>query len=193
MSIFLASHSPIRYSLYMAGHNKWSKIKRKKGASDMERSKIFAKLVRLIQVEAKKSNGNTDSPGLKAAIEKAKKENMPLDNIERAVKKASESGENMEPVRFEAYGPGGAGIIIDALTDNNNRTNQEIKFILSKNNASLGAPGSVAWNFTKNMESGEWTPNSTLEVSDEDLEKLANLVDLLEDQDDVQDVFTNAE
>src|SRR5690606_31844990 len=115
------------------------------------------------------------------------KENMPLDNIERAVKKASESGANMEPVRFEAYGPGGAGMIIDALTDNNNRTNQEIKFILSKNGASLGAPGSVAWNFTKDMESGEWMPNSTVELSDEDLEKLASVVELLEDQDDVQD------
>ncbi|MCD8528014.1 MAG: YebC/PmpR family DNA-binding transcriptional regulator [Candidatus Pacebacteria bacterium] len=110
----------------MAGHNKWSKIKHKKAVTDARKSKIFSKLVRLIQVEAKKCGGDTASANLKAAIEKAKKENMPLENIERAIKKASE-GTDMFPVTFETYGPGGVGIIIEGLTDNNNRTNAEIK------------------------------------------------------------------
>lgn len=175
----------------MSGHNKWSKIKHKKAVTDAKKSKIFSKLVRLIQVEAKQAHGDVNSPGLKTAIEKAKKENMPLDNIERAIKKASESGDNMQPVTFEAYGPGGVGIIIEGLTDNNNRTSQEIKHTLSKNGSSLAAQGAVAWNFTKT--NGEWTPNTTMELSDDDLEKLGNLVDQIEDNDDVQEVFTNAE
>lgn len=174
----------------MAGHNKWSKIKHKKAATDAQKSKIFSKIVRLIQVEAKKSGGDVDSPGLRLAIEKARKANMPNDNIDRAIKKASETGD-LQPVLFEAYGPGGVGIMITALTDNNNRTNQEIKHILSKTNGSLGAPGSVAWNFTKDEEN-DWQPNTELEISDEDLEKLEKLVEALEEQDDVQDVYTNA-
>jgi YebC/PmpR family DNA-binding regulatory protein len=175
----------------MSGHNKWSKIKHKKAASDSKKSAVFGKLVRLIQVEAKLCNGDINSPSLKIAIEKAKKENMPKDNIDRAIKKASESGD-VSPVMFEAYGPGGVGIIITGLTDNNNRTSQEIRHILSKQGAALGAQGSVAWNFTKNKETGEWEPSSTLDLDDNDLEKLSTLVDALEDNEDVQDVYTNA-
>jgi len=175
----------------MSGHNKWSQIKRQKGATDAQKSKIFGKLVRLIQVEAKKSGGNTNSPGLKMALEKANKENMPKDTIERAIKKASEQKTDMQPVIFEIYGPGGVGIIVTALTDNNNRTNQEIKYILRDYNTDLGGQGSVLWNFSKNAE-GNWIPKSTVDVSDEDLEKLSTLVETLESQDDVQDVFTNA-
>jgi YebC/PmpR family DNA-binding regulatory protein len=175
----------------MAGHSKWSKIKRQKAVSDAKKSKIFSNLVKLIQMEAKKSGGNTSSPGLRTAIEKAKKENMPSENIERAIKKAGES-KQLEPVLFEGYGPGGVAMVITALTDNNNRTNQEIKHILSKNGASLGGPGSVTWNFTKNPE-GEWVPNMTTEVSEEDLEKLDKIVEALEENEDVQDVYTNAE
>ncbi len=176
----------------MSGHNKWSKIKHKKAASDSKKSAIFGKLVRLIQVEAKKSNGNIDSPGLKMAIEKANKANMPKDNIERAIKKASEMGD-VQPVMFEAYGPAGIGIIITALTDNNNRTNSEIKHLLSKNGASFGAQGSVAWNFTKNQETGDWEPNTTMEINEEDGEKLERIIDAIEEHDDVQDVYTSAE
>lgn len=175
----------------MAGHNKWSKIKHKKAATDAHKSKIFSKLVRLIQVEAKKANGDTNAPGLKAAIEKARKENMPNDNIDRAIKKASDSSEAMQEVIFEAYGPAGVGLIITGLTDNNNRTSAEIKHTLSKNGASLGAPGSVAWNFTRDNENN-WTPNSTIDLDDGDIEKLERLVHVLEENDDIQEVFTNA-
>lgn len=145
----------------MAGHNKWSKIKHKKAATDAQKSKIFGKIVRLIQVEAKKSGGNVESPGLRLALEKARKANMPSDNIERAIKKGNESGSDMQEVVFEAYGPGGVGMIIVGLTDNNNRTSQEVRHILSKNGGTFSTPGSVSWNFTKNQEQ-EWIPSSTI-------------------------------
>jgi YebC/PmpR family DNA-binding regulatory protein len=175
----------------MSGHNKWSKIKHKKAATDSARSKVFTRLVRLIQVEAKLAGGNVDSPGLKAAIEKAHKENMPKDNIERAIKKASEAGD-MSPVMFEVYGPAGIGLIVTALTDNNNRTSAEIKHLVDKQGASFGAQGSVSWNFTKNKETGDWDANTTMDLEDADLDKLGRLVEAIEEHDDVQDVFTNA-
>ncbi len=174
----------------MAGHNKWSKIKHKKAVSDAKKSQIFSKIVRLIQVEAKAAKGDINSPRLKAAIEKAKSVNMPKENIERAIKKASEVGNTIEVV-YEAYGPGGVGIIIKGLTDNNNRTSAEIKHILSKNGASLGTPGSVSWNFTKNQDQ-TWVPNMLIELSEEDEEKLVKLLEVLDDHDDVQDIYTNA-
>ncbi len=175
----------------MSGHNKWSKIKHKKAATDAQKSKIFGKIVRLIQVEAKKSGENLESPGLRLAIEKANKANMPKDNIDRAIKKASESGDQQE-VLFEAYGPAGVGMIITGLTDNNNRTSQELKHILSKNGGSLGGPGSVSWNFSQNSDR-EWVPNTTISLSEEDGEKLESLIESIEEQDDIQDVYVNAE
>lgn len=176
----------------MSGHNKWSKIKHKKAATDAKKSATFAKIVRLIQVAAKSCGGDVNSPELKMALEKAKQANMPKDNIDRAIKKASESGD-VSPVMFEAYGPAGIGILITGLTDNNNRTSQEIRHILSKMGTSLGAQGSVSWNFTKNQITGDWEPNTVMDIEDEDLEKLSELVDALEENDDVQDVYTNAE
>ena len=155
-----------------------------------KKSKVFGKLAKLITLEAKKAAGNLNSPGLKAAIEKARKENMPSDNIERAIKKTD--GADLQPVIFEAYGPGGVGLIITALTDNNNRTAQEMRHLLDLHGTALGGVGSVAWNFTRSPE-GSWTANMKTELSDEDLEKLGLLVDALEDQDDVQEVFTSAE
>jgi YebC/PmpR family DNA-binding regulatory protein len=176
----------------MSGHNKWSKIKHKKAATDAKKSKVFSKLVKLIQVEAKAANGDTNSPGLRAAIEKARKENMPNDKIERAIKKASEAGD-VSAVTFEAYGPGGVGLIIEALTDNNNRTSAEIKHILTKQGTALAGPNAVSWNFTRDKETRDWVPNATMELSDSDLEKLETLVEAIEDHDDVQEVYTNAD
>lgn len=178
----------------MSGHNKWSQIKHRKAITDAKKSKIFSKLVRFISVEAKLSNGK-DSPGLRSAIEKAKKVNMPSENIERAIKKASETNSNMESIIYEAYGPGGVAIIIETLTDNRNRTAQEIKHILSKNGFALGAIGSVLWSFQKkqNEEGSIWEAQNTLTLSDENLELLDKLVDELEENDDVQEVYTNAE
>ena len=178
----------------MSGHNKWAQIKHKKAITDSKKSKIFSKLVRFISVEAKLSGGK-DSPGLRTAIEKAKKVNMPADNIERAIKKASEPGAHMDAIHYEAYGPGGVGIIIETLTDSKNRTVQDIKHILTKNGFALGEIGSVTWAFQKSLtpEGLVWHPTSTLPLSDPDLELLDKLIDEIEENDDVQDVYTNAE
>jgi YebC/PmpR family DNA-binding regulatory protein len=178
----------------MSGHNKWAQIKHKKAITDSKKSKIFSKLVRFISVEAKLSGGK-DSPGLRAAIEKAKKVNMPADNIERAIKKASEPSASMETITYETYGPGGVGIIIETLTDSKNRTAQDIKHILSENGTALGGIGSVTWGFKREIspEGPTWNPTSTISISDSDLELLEKLVNELEENDDVQDVYTNAE
>jgi YebC/PmpR family DNA-binding regulatory protein len=176
----------------MSGHNKWSKIKRQKEKTDGQKSKIFGKMVKLITAQAKIAGGDVTAPALKAVIEKAKSMNVPNDNIERAIKKFSEGGAVMESVTFEAYGPGGCGIIVEALTDSKNRTTQEIKLILSHNELSLAGMGSVAWAFSHNLGE-DWLPTTTIPLSEEDGEKLSKLVDELEDNDDVQDVYTNAE
>jgi YebC/PmpR family DNA-binding regulatory protein len=178
----------------MSGHNKWSQIKHKKDITDAKKSKIFSKLVRYISVEAKLSGGK-DSPGLRSAIEKAKKVNMSGDVIERAIKKASEPSAHMDAVLYEAYGPGGVGIMIETLTDSKNRTVQDIKHILVKNGFALGGIGSVVWSFTKETtpEGIVWNPTTTIPLSDADLELLDKLVEELEELDDVQEIFTNAE
>ena len=179
----------------MSGHNKWSQIKHKKDITDAKKSKIFSKLVRYIAVEARLAKGDVNAPGLRAAVEKAKKVNMPSENIERAIKKASEPSAQMESITYETYGPGGVGIIIETLTDSRNRTAQDIKHILSKNGFALGGIGSVAWSFNreKTDEGIIWKPNMFIPVSGTDLELLDKLVDELEENDDVQDVYTNAE
>lgn len=174
----------------MSGHSKWSKIKHQKAITDVKKSKIFSKLVRYIAVEAKKAKGDRNSPGLRLAIEKARQANMPGDNIDRAIDKASTSAE-MESIMYEAYGPGGTAILISTLTDSRNRTNQEIKHLLTKNGANPANPGAAIWAFAKN-EDGVYEPTTTVELSDEDLEKLGVIVDSLEEYDDVQDVYTNA-
>lgn len=173
----------------MSGHSKWSKIKHKKASTDARKSKVFSKLVRFITVEAKKSKGDRNSPGLRVAIEKARAENMPADNIDRAIDKAAASSEELEQVVYEAYGPGGVAIIIEGYTDNKNRTVQEVKHILSKNGGSLANQGAAMWAFQKIDTKLE--PTSTVDLADEDMEKLATIVDELEEQDDVSEVYTN--
>ena len=176
----------------MSGHNKWSKIKHKKAATDAAKSKVFGKFSRLIAVESKKCGGDVNSPGLRSVIEQAKAVSMPGSNIEKAIKKGAggDTG-NMEEVMYEAYGPGGCAIIITGLTDNKNRTSAELRHILSKVGAELAAQGSASWAFTK--EGNEWIPNSTVPLSDADGEKLTNIIEALEENDDVQNVYTNAE
>lgn len=176
----------------MSGHNKWTQIKRQKAKTDGQKSKVYSKHARLIAVESKKVNGNTSIGTLATAIENAKKDNVPKDVIDRAVKKGTEAGmEAMEAITYESYGPGGCAIIIEALTGNRNKAVQEVKHILSKNGFELASAGSALWAFTKNGQS--WTPNMTMELSDEDLKTLDKLVDELEDNDEVQSVWTNVE
>ena len=174
----------------MAGHSKWSQIKRKKAATDSARSRVFSKFARLIAVESKKVGGDVSSSSLRGVIDRAKMANMPKDNIERAVAKGSSADTAaFESVVYETYGPGGVAILIDALTDSRNRTAQEMKFLLSEHGCALAAPGSAAWAFTKTADG--YTPISTVSVSGEDSEKLEKLLTALDENDDVQDVFTN--
>lgn len=176
----------------MSGHNKWSKIKNKKAVTDAVKSKIFSKHAALIAMESRKANGNIASPGLSAAIERAKKDSMPKENIDRAVAKGSGGdGAKLEEITYEAYGPGGVAMIITVVTDNNNRTAPEIRHIFTKAGLQLGTPGSAAWAFTKTAEG--YVPQSPVELSDLDGEKLASLIEALEENEDVQDVYTTAD
>ena len=236
----------------MSGHSKWSSIKHKKAATDAKRGKIFTKLIKEITVAARMGGGDIDAnPRLRAAVLAAKSENMPKDNIERAIKKGTGEleGVSYEESIYEGYGPGGTAILLDVLTDNKNRTVAEIRHILSKNNGNLGEAGCVAWIFDKKglitvkaeniseddlmelaleagaddmrleddiyeivtqpvayeevkkalaeqqieTESTELTmiPKNTVKVSEKEAEQLLKLMDLLEDHDDVNNVYSN--
>lgn len=176
----------------MSGHNKWSKIKHKKAASDAQKSNIFSKHSAIIAMESRKAGGDVNSPSLAAAIERAKKDSMPKDNIERAVAKgAGTGGSALEEVMFEGYGPGGVALLIQAVTDNNNRTSSEIRHIFTKAGLQLGTPGSAAWAFTKTDDG--YVPNSPMELSDEDGEKMAEFIEKLEENDDVTNVYSTAD
>ena len=136
----------------MSGHSKWATTKHKKAAADAKRGKIFTKLTREIMVAAKLGGGNPDgNPRLRTAIAKAKSVSMPAENIQRAIKKGIGElpGVSYEEVTYEGYGPGGVAVLVEALTDNRNRTVSEIRHIFSRNNGSLGEAGSVAWMFSK--------------------------------------------
>jgi YebC/PmpR family DNA-binding regulatory protein len=176
----------------MSGHNKWSKIKHKKAATDAAKSKIFSKHSAIIAIESRKSKGDVNAPGLAAAIERAKKDSMPKDNIERAVAKgAGATGAAIDEVMYEGYGPGGVAMLIQAVTDNNNRTAAAVRSTFSKAGLELGTPGSAAWAFTKT--DGGYTPNMPMELDDATGEKLAEFIEKLEEIDDVTDVFTAAD
>lgn len=237
----------------MSGHNKWSKIKNKKGSEDKRRGKIFTKLTREIIVAAKEGGSDPDyNASLKSAIEKAKAENMPNDNIERAIKKASGSSEqdNYEEIIYEGYGPSGVAIIVSCLTDNRNRTAPEVRHAFDKFGGNLGTTGSVMFTFQRvgllqilkenvdeeelmmtSIDSGAsdfredeevfevltevenfskvrdtlsdlgykfefcdltYLPNTEVSLTEEeDINNLVKLIDILEDNDDVQDVYHN--
>jgi len=130
----------------MSGHNRWSKIKHKKGASDAKKSKVWTKVIKEITLSARSSGDVESNPRLRTAVDKARSVNMPNDTIERAIKKGTGEleGVNYEEFNFEAYGPGGTAILIDIMTDNRNRTTGEIRNILTKGNGNLGSSGSVA-------------------------------------------------
>ncbi len=136
----------------MSGHSKWSTIKHKKGAADAKRGKIFTKLIKEITVAARMGGGDPGAnPRLRSAILAAKAENMPNTNMERAIKKGTGDleGVNYEEIVYEGYGPGGAAVIVESLTDNKNRAVAEIRHCFSKRNGNLGANGCVAWMFDK--------------------------------------------
>lgn len=238
----------------MAGHSKWSQIKRKKAVTDQRRAAAWTKLIREITVAAKLGGGDpTGNPRLRLAIDAAREANMPNDNIDRAVKKGTGELEGVEyqEVAYEGYGPGGVAIYIETLTDNLNRTVADLRHALSKNGGNLGQSGSVAWMFDHRgqiifdaekydeatlleavLEAGgedlqneedslvvfteigdfhivkdafrarglAWedaelamVPKSTVRVEGAEAQKLVKLLDVLEDMDDVQKVYSNAD
>ena len=135
----------------MAGHSKWSKVKRFKGAIDAKRGKIFSKLSKEITIAAKIGGGDPNAnPRLRGAIQAAREQSMPNDNIERAIKRGTGEGvdaQNFEEIVYEGYAPGGVAVIVEAATDNKNRTAAEIRSIFTKNNGNLGSSGSVSYMF----------------------------------------------
>jgi YebC/PmpR family DNA-binding regulatory protein len=175
----------------MSGHNKWAQIKHKKAATDGKKSNVWGKLAKRIAVESKLASGDVNSPTLRTMIEKAKKENMPKENIDRAVAKGiSADADSLENVVYETYGPGGAAIVIMAVTDNRNRTVQEIKHLLSKNGLALAASGSALWAFEKTAEGFE--AKTTVPLEDADNDRLMEIMEAIDVHDDVEEVFTNA-
>ncbi|MCU0308200.1 MAG: YebC/PmpR family DNA-binding transcriptional regulator [Thermoleophilia bacterium] len=237
----------------MSGHSKWATIKRKKGAADVARGKLFSKLSRAIIVAAREGGPDPGSNAtLAAAIAKARDNSMPKDNIQRAIDRGAGAGADaaaFESVLYEGYGPGGVAVICTVLTDNRNRAASDIRHIFTKNGGSLGTPGSVAWQFERKgviildaavvdedrlmevaLEAGaediredgaQWQvttepadltevraaveeagltpvsaeltmlPKSTVAAGEKEARQLLRLMDLLEDNDDVQDVYAN--
>ena len=149
----------------------------------------------MITIAARKGDDPDMNPDLRSAIDKAKGVNMPADNIERAIKKGSGKmeGVQLENVRYEAYGPGGVAIIIEAITDSTNRTVAEIKHILSKTNGKFAESGSVIWAFDPPAGGKSWEAKHKVEISEEDAAKLDKLLEALDDHDDVNELFSNNE
>lgn len=236
----------------MSGHSKWATIKRKKGAADAKRGQLFSKLSRAIIVAAKEGGADPDAnAALATAIQKARDNSMPKDNIERAIQRGAGSGEgdSYESMLYEGYAAGGVAVICTILTDNRNRTASDLRFIFTKNGGSLGTPGSVAWQFDRKgqitvdregvdedalmeaaLEGGAedvsedgttWSiitdpgdfmavrgaledagigyvnaeltmvPKSTVTPTESEARQILRLIDQLEDNDDVQDVYAN--
>ena len=238
----------------MSGHSKWSTIKRKKGVADAKRGKIFTKLIKEITISAKEGGGDPGAnPRLRLAIDNAKAANMPADNIERAIKKATGEleGVTYHELMYEGYGPGGVAMLIEVATDNKNRSVAEVRHLFSKYNGSMGENGSVGWMFNRKgiitlpvqnksedeimdivLEAGaedlhneedffevqtdieafesvrkalvaadlqienaslQWIAKNTVSVSTEDAEKVMKLIEAMEDSEDVQNVYSNAD
>lgn len=173
----------------MSGHSHWAGIKHKKEITDQKRAKIFSKLLTAISAAAKTEPNPDFNPRLRTAVATARSASVPADNIERAIKKASET-KDLKELTFEAYGPGGSAILIEALSDNGNRTVQEIKTILKERGGKWAESGSVRWAFE--AAAGEWKAKFPQDIPEEDKNKLSALLEALEDNDDVQAVYTNA-
>ena len=236
----------------MAGHSKWANIKHRKGAQDAKRGKVFTKIIKEITVAARLSGGDLEAnPRLRRAVSNARSNNMPQDNIFRAIKKGTGEleGVNYEEMIYEAYGPFGIAIYMEVITDNKNRTVSELRHILNKNNGSLAEPGSVSWMFKRvgmiilvssltdentllndilesgandfeindneayvsteqselmvvkenleirgyNIKSSEliMSPNSLQSVDTENADKVLNLMEIIDNHDDVNQVYSN--
>ncbi len=181
----------------MSGHSKWHSIKHKKGAADAKRGKIFTRLIKELTIAARAGGGDPDmNPRLRTIVAEAKASNMPRENIERAIRRGTgqEPGVSYEEAQYEGYGPGGAAMIIDVLTDNKNRTAGEIRHLLEKHGGNLAAPNAVAWMFSKRG----YIVVEKAKAAGNDEERLMNAVleagaDDFQDDDDNWEVFTAPE
>jgi YebC/PmpR family DNA-binding regulatory protein len=166
---FSLSRQESEYS--MAGHSKWKNIRLHKGKADLERGKIFGRLSREITIAAKQGGNPDGNPRLRLAIEKARENSMPADNIKRAIQKGTGEleGANYEEVTYEGYGPGGAAVLVEAATDNRNRTVAEMRHLFSKHGGNLGESNSVAWQFERKgvilVAAGEYSEDAVMEAA----------------------------
>ena len=173
----------------MSGHSHWAGIKHKKGEVDKRGGVVFSKLLAAITIAAKTEPNPDFNPRLRTAVQKAKENNVPADNILRAIKRADESEQNIHEAILEAYGPGGTAILIEATTDNTNRTVPEVKKILNDHGGKWAEPGSVRWAFE--IHEDEWVAKFTQPISDKDRVDLETLIEAISQQDDVQKIHTN--
>ena len=176
----------------MSGHSKWSTIKHKKGAADAKRGKVFTRIIKEMTVAARLGGGDAEAnPRLRSAVAEAKANNMPKDNIDRAIKRGTGEleGATYEEITYEAYGPGGVALIVEAMTDNTNRTTPEIRHIFEKNGGNLGTPGSVKFQFEKKgyfaIEKSAVGEDKLMEIALE-----AGADDLQTDDNDVYEIYT---
>jgi len=179
----------------MSGHSKWSTIKHKKGAADAKRGKIFTRLIKEMTVAARLGGGDAvANPRLRAAVSEAKANNMPKDNIERAIKRGTGEieGVTYEEITYEGYGPGGVALMVETMTDNTNRTTPEIRHIFEKNGGNLGTPGSVRFQFEKkgyfSIEKRAVTEDKLMEIVLE-----AGADDLRTEDPDMYEVYASPE
>jgi len=179
----------------MAGHSKWNNIKRKKGATDEKRGKLFTKIGREISVAVKQGGADPETNSkLRDAIANAKANNMPNDTIARSIQKAAGGGDgaNYEKIVYEGYGPSGVAVIVETLTDNRNRTAGDMRHYFDKFGGNLGQVGCVTFMFTS--ENDEYVPIAMVKLSkEEDVKNMEKLLDHLEDNDDVQMIYHNWE
>ena len=174
----------------MSGHNKWSQLKHTKGAIDNKRGAMFSKMLVAISAAARGEPNPDFNPRLRSMIQKAKEHQVPAENIARAITRAAEAGENLEELILEAYGPGGIAILIEATTDNRNRTIHEIKHLLSEHNCKWAESGSVSWAFAHTADG--YTAKFPQDISDADRSALTTIIEALEEREDVQGVHTSA-
>ncbi len=174
----------------MSGHNKWSQIKNQKGITDKKRAILFSKILKAISVAAKNEPNPDFNPRLRSAIEIAKQLSVPKENIDRAISKASET-KNLEELIIEGYGPEKVAIIVEVITDNRNRSTNEIRNIFNTTEGKMGEIGSAKWAFEAHQPGTNWTAKFTQNISTDGHIKLQTLIEALENHDDVQKVITN--
>ena len=177
----------------MSGHSRWAQIKHKKAAADARKGKLFSRLSKILTLAAKElgPDPKTNSK-LAAAIEEARKENLPKENIERAIKRASDKEAlELKEVVYEAYGPGGSALIITVVTDNSNRATNEIKRLLSEHDAKLGERGSAMWAFEK--KGGDFVAKFPMALGENDAKKFEELLEALSEYEDVGEVYSNSQ